>query len=139
MGVQMMMPPYYVNQMAVGGEGQGGQMHMGQGVHQGMSTEDAGVLELEAIIGKLDKTTMRNIKDSLYRLAGSARARGMGNADGGQGATPAASKAQSLVDRCVANLLYHRYAETALLRPVETCTERAVSSSACRDRTLLVR
>ena len=111
MGVQMMMQPYYVSQMAVGGEGQGGQMHMGQGIHQGMSIEDASVLELEAIIGKLDKTTMRNIKDSLYRLAGSARARGMGNADGGHGATSAANKSQSLVDRCVANLLYHRYAE----------------------------
>jgi len=74
------------------------------------SAEEAGLAELEAIIAKLDPPTMNNIKESLYRLAQSARIRG--GSSGTKGPTaPVSDKTQSLVDRSVANLLYHRYTE----------------------------
>jgi len=62
------------------------------------------------------------MKDSLHRLARSARTRGVAGAGAGrsgdssgahgQGVGEGADKAQSLVDRCVANLLYHRYTDS---------------------------
>ena len=75
--------------------------------------DEAGLAELETIVAKLDKPTMSNIRESLYRLARSARIRGVRSGDGGaQGQPPpVADKAKSLVDKCVANLLYHRYTD----------------------------
>ena len=111
----MMMPPYYMNQSGIGPND--GSIHMyGRGVKHDMSAAEAGLVELEAIIGKLDKATSHNIKESLYRLARSAGAR-RGARGGGEGGSQHASgqaqqpsdKKHSMVDRCVANLLYHRY------------------------------
>jgi len=98
-------------------------------VSAGLSAEEVGLSELEGIVAKLDLTTMRNIKESMHRLARSARVRGpRGVNDGGGGsaqqqqggpghAPPPADKSQSLVDRCVANLLYHRYTDNASPAP----------------------
>ena len=70
----MMMPPYYMNQSGVGPND--GQIHVrGRSPTNDMSAAEAGLVELEAIIGKLDKATSHNIKESLYRLARSAGAR----------------------------------------------------------------
>ena len=118
----MMMPPYYMNQSGVGPND--GQIHVrGSGITSDMSAAEAGLVELEAIIGKLDKATSHNIKESLYRMARSAGARRVsrsGGKDGSQLASGQAQqpsdKAQSSVDRCVANLLYHRYPDA----PAET-------------------
>ena len=121
-GGMMMMPPYYMNQSGVGPND--GQIHVrGSGITSDMSAAEAGLVELEAIIGKLDKATSHNIKESLYRMARSAGARRVsrsGGKDGSQLASGQAQqpsdKAQSSVDRCVANLLYHRYPDA----PAET-------------------
>ena len=114
----MMMPPYYMNQSGVGPND--GQIHVrGRSPTNDMSAAEAGLVELEAIIGKLDKATSHNIKESLYRLARSAGARRGargGGEGGGQHAQQPSDKAQSGVDRCVANLLYHRYPDA----PAET-------------------
>jgi hypothetical protein len=97
-----------------------GQIHVrGRSPTNDMSAAEAGLVELEAIIGKLDKATSHNIKESLYRLARSAGARRGargGGEGGGQHAQQPSDKAQSGVDRCVANLLYHRYPDA----PAET-------------------
>ena len=118
----MMMPPYYMNQSGMGPND--GQIHVrGGGITHDMSAAEAGLVELEAIIGKLDAATSRNIKESLYRMAQSAGARRVSRAGGGGGGQHASGqaqqpsdKAQNSVDRCVANLLYHRYPDA----PAET-------------------
>lgn len=118
-GGPMMMPSYIVNQMpmgtGVGGNGSNGHVQQAVGNDpEGMG--DSGLAELESIVAKLDGPTANNIKESLYRLARSARTRGVRSGDGGvQGLRqppPVSDKSQSLVDRCVANLLYHRYTDT---------------------------
>lgn len=121
-GGMMMMPPYYMNQSGMGPND--GQIHVrGGGITHDMSAAEAGLVELEAIIGKLDAATSRNIKESLYRMAQSAGARRVSRAGGGGGGQHASGqaqqpsdKAQNSVDRCVANLLYHRYPDA----PAET-------------------
>jgi hypothetical protein len=119
----MMMPPYYMNQSGVGPND--GQIHVrGRSPTNDMSAAEAGLVELEAIIGKLDKATSHNIKESLYRLARSSQAR-RGARGGGEGGSQHASgqaqqpsdKKQSMVDRCVANLLYHRYPDAPAEAP----------------------
>ena len=129
----MMMPPYYMNQSGIGPND--GSIHMyGRGVKNDMSAAEAGLVELEAIIGKLDKATSHNIKESLYRLARSSQAR-RGARGGGEGGSQHASgqaqqpsdKKQSMVDRCVANLLYHRYPD-APAEPPDAFQEGGVQS-----------
>ena len=106
----MQMSPYVMNEMPVGA-GQNGQVPAGM---MRPPPEEGSLGELESIVGKLDKTTMENIKNSLYRLAKSARTRSMRTGEGGGQVAqpPVVDKAQNMVDRCVANLLYHRYADT---------------------------
>lgn len=94
-GAQIQVPQYAVNQMT--------------------TEEEVGLVELQAIVGKLDKPTSRNIKESLYRLALSARNRGGRFIDGSghaQAAQPSSDKSTGVVDRCVANLLYHKYTDS---------------------------
>lgn len=117
-GGHMMIPPYILNQMPMGaGLGSNGPIGQIQPVvgnaQGGMGVDEAGLAELETIVAKLDKSTRSNIKETLYRLARSARNRGARNGDGGaQGQPPpVVDKAKSLVDKCVANLLYHRYTD----------------------------
>lgn len=94
-GSQIQVPQYVVNQMT--------------------TEEEVGLVELQAIVGKLDKPTSKNIKESLYRLALSARHRGGRFSDGSghaQAPQPSFEKTNSVVDRCVANLLYHKYTDS---------------------------
>ena len=49
-----MMPPYYMNQSGMGPND--GQIHVrGGGITHDMSAAEAGLVELEAIIGKLEQ------------------------------------------------------------------------------------
>ena len=94
-GSQIQVPQYVVNQMT--------------------TEEEVGLVELQAIVGKLDKPTSKNIKESLYRLALSARHRGGRFSDGSghaQAPQPSFEKTNNVVDRCVANLLYHKYTDS---------------------------
>ena len=65
----------------IGGDSRvgGSQIQVPQYVVNQMTTEEVGLVELQAIVGKLDKPTSKNIKESLYRLALSARHRGGGS------------------------------------------------------------
>ena len=57
-------PQYFMNQM-------------NNGAPPGLlSAEEGGLDQLEGIVSKLDKSTMNNIKESLYRMARTARTRG---------------------------------------------------------------
>lgn len=144
----MMFPPYgYANQPGPGAPA---------GVHdlahnplgEPPRNETGGLDELRAIIGKLDAATSHNIKESLFRLASSARIRGARGAGPGVGGGVAnqhqtqqqrpGDKAQSMVDRCMANLLYHRYpdspAEVAGANGGE-CTENETSAPQMKQKT----
>jgi hypothetical protein len=143
----MMFPPYgYANQPGPGAPA---------GVHdlahnplgEPPRNETGGLDELRAIIGKLDAATSHNIKESLFRLASSARIRGARGAGPGVGGGVAnqhqaqqqrpGDKAQSMVDRCMANLLYHRYPDS----PAEVagangeCTENETSAPQMKQKT----
>jgi len=98
-------PQYFMNQM-------------NNGAPPGLlSAEEGGLDQLEGIVSKLDKSTMNNIKESLYRMARTARTRGGRGGDAAShGQHPPVDKAQSLVDRCVANLLYHRYTDSPMVQ-----------------------
>ena len=126
----MMLPPYYMNQQGMAPNDGRLDIRGRGGRSDGPRGDDSGGLdELQAIIGKLDKATSHNIKESLYRLARSARVRGARGAGGEPGGGASAGqqqpgdKAQSMVDRCMANLLYHRYPDSPANEGVEGFTE----------------
>ena len=94
-GSQIQVPQYVVNQMT--------------------TEEEVGLVELQAIVGKLDKPTSRILRRVYIALPfqlATVTARFNDGSGHAQAPQPSFEKTNNVVDRCVANLLYHKYTDS---------------------------